>query len=87
MTARELWKLCHEDDDLEPVFQEIDDDWRHGSTVNQVFQIGEEFWSIWFRRTPDSDYHGWREGDADDPVQVWPKEVKTIIYITEKPNV
>ncbi len=85
MTAKELWQLCHEDDDLTPVFREVDDDWRHGSTINAVYQIGDEFWSIYYRCTPDGDVNYWRDGYAEDPEQVWPKEVTTIVYTSTPP--
>jgi hypothetical protein len=86
MTAKELWQLCHEDDNLTPVFREVDDDWRHGSTINAVYEIDGKFWNIGYRCTPDNEENYWRDGYCEDPWEVWPVEVKTIVYTSERPN-
>lgn len=84
MTAKELWDLI-QNEDLEPVFQEFDT-WRWGTVNNEVYEVDGKFWEITYRVGSEGATNDLRDGYCEDPMQVWPKEVTTTIYTTEKPN-
>lgn len=80
-TCEQIW----EEEGFESVLREADDSWRHGAYIYEVFKRQEDatFWAASYSLSTDGETHGLREGDADIH-QVWPKEVTTTTYMTEK---
>lgn len=74
---------------LESVLRELDDSWRHGCYVYEVFKrkSDDTFWAVNYQESGDGEYNGIREGDAQIE-QVWPHEkvVTTIEYKTKPPT-
>lgn len=71
--------------DLVSVHRDVDDDWRHGCSIWEVFHRPKDdtYWGVSYRTSTDGEYHGIRE-DEYDVTQVYPKEVTKTIYVTEK---
>ncbi len=76
---RDLWR----NDYLVSVEREVDDSWRHGSDIYEVFRDEDgRFWSVQYRKSGDGEYNSLREADCDDPIEVFPHKVivETIEY-------
>ena len=73
---------------LESVERELDDSWRHGCYVCEVFKrkSDDTFWVVNYQESGDGEYNGIREGEADID-QVWAHEtvVTTVEYKTTPP--
>lgn len=76
-TFKELW----EEDKLEQIEREVDDSWRHGCYVYEIYkdETGKYF-SVSYQLSTDGEYHGIRENDFD-LYEVEP--VKVIVETTE----
>lgn len=64
---KELWF----DDQLESMERDIDDSWRHGNYVSEVFKHLNCFYRCNYQVSGDGEYHAIREGDFDI-IQVYP---------------
>ena len=71
------------DEELTSVQRSVDDDWRHGSSISEVFRRESDvsYWRVSFRVSTDGEYHGIREDDYDIS-QVFPVQVTTTQYKT-----
>ncbi len=80
-TQSELWQERGLDFELDSVWRGSDDDWRHGSTIEEVFRRDSDqtYWWVCYRKQTDGEYNGLRDGDYDI-CQVEPHEVTTIEY-------
>ena len=79
LTAEEILEQ-----ELEPVWRETDDSWRHGSYVSEVYERKEDgtFWMVNYRLSTDRETNELREGYADIG-QCWPEKVETVRYTTK----
>lgn len=68
---------------LESVWREVDDSWRHGSYVAEVFKrhSDDTFWMASYRLSTDGETNELREGLADIS-QVVPQEKTVITYVS-----
>lgn len=72
----ELW----ENDELESVWRELDDSWRHGNNVTEVFKDKEgRFWQVSYRVSGDGEYHGIRDNEMHALNEVEPFQVQTLV--------
>ena len=71
-----------EEDGYESVHRDVDDSWRHGAYIGEVFKRESDgtYWLAAYCLSSDGETHGLREGDADI-TQVKPIEATTIKYI------
>jgi hypothetical protein len=71
---------------IELIHEEMDDGWRHGVNVTEVYKREEDntFWQFEYRRSGDGEWNGLRE-DEYEVEQVWPVEVTVTQYVTKKP--
>lgn len=80
MTAAELWRLYAEEETAEEVHEDGDQD-DYETNYNNVYKTADgRYWQIFFCRDGQGNYNSWRDGDADDPVEVEPYEVTTTAY-------
>lgn len=72
-----------EEDGYESVHEDIDDSWRHGAYVGEVFHRTSDntYWLAAYCRSSDGETNGLREDDADI-TQVEPREVITTKYVS-----
>ena len=84
MKTKELWELV-KNRKAKEVSEEILDEDDHGNLIESIFEVDGKFWMIHYEHSLNYDYNTFRQGECDDPVEVWPKEVKKIIYTTN-PN-
>jgi len=47
------------------VFRELDDSWRHGCYVTEVFKINDKFYEVDYRKSEDGEYNGLHEGEFE----------------------
>jgi hypothetical protein len=77
------------DEDLDHVYREIDDSWRHGCYVYEVYHREEDdtYWGVSYERSGDGEWNGLREGTADVR-QVWPvtETITVTKYISTNPK-
>ncbi|MBT1154438.1 hypothetical protein J1C56_02415 [Aminobacter anthyllidis] len=82
---RELWR----EDVMSRVHRDIDDSWRHGNNVTEVYkdELTGRFWRVGYQVSGDGEYHGIRELEFDGPAEVFPhtKLVAVVEYHTTKP--
>ena len=73
-TFRDLWW----DDMVTSVLKKVDDSWRHGNYVYEVFVDEQgQYWSVTYQVTGDGEYNTLREAECHDPIRVYP-HTKTI---------
>jgi hypothetical protein len=79
-TQDELWN-----EELELVHEDLDDSWRHGCNVTEVYfrESDNSYWQAQYQRSSDGETNGLREGIAR-VIEVVPVETKTTVY---KPRV
>lgn len=72
---------------LTSVHRKSSDNWRHGSTVEEVFfrDFDETYWWVCYRKQTNGEWNGLREGDYEI-CQVEPYNVVTIEYRAVKPQ-
>lgn len=64
---KELWM----NDEVETIEKDIDDSWRHGNYVFEVFKYKPDpdglpiYYSVSYNESSSSDYHGIRDGDFE----------------------
>lgn len=77
-TCEDLW----EEDGYERVHREVDDSWRHGCYVAQVFhrEADDTHWCASYRVSTDGETNDLRDGLADI-IQVRPEEKTIIVYV------
>ena len=56
---KELWM----DDQVESIEQELDNSWRHGNYVYEIFQYQDKFYAVNYQESGDGEWHGIREND------------------------
>lgn len=84
-TQEELFDACgsfgEKGDLLESVYENVEDTWRHGVTMFEVFYRAKDntHWGVSWRQDTNCDWHGLRENDYS-LFQVRPVEVTTIEY-------
>lgn len=80
-TQAQLWEDL--ECELTSIHRESDDDWRHGSTVEEVFRrdADQTYWWVYYRKQTDGEWNGLREGDYEI-CQVEPYQKITIGYRT-----
>lgn len=63
------------------VHRESNDDWRHGSSIYEVFhrKSDDTYWEVSYRLSTDGEWHGLREDDYYI-TQVRPVEVTVLKY-------
>jgi len=80
---------CEEirDDQLKSVDREVDNSWRHGCYINEVYyrEADDTYWNVSYRLSTDGETYELREGSADIS-QVFPvTETVTITkYVSKK---
>lgn len=76
-TCKQIW-----DEELGWPVHESDDMIRHGVYHEEVYHRKEDdtYWYVGYRIENDGDFNELRDGTASDPVQVYPKEVMTVVY-------
>lgn len=62
MTNEEFKELWYSDA-LESVEKDLDDSWRHGNRVSEVFKHDGKFYRCNYQVSGDGEYHGIREND------------------------
>lgn len=62
MTNEEFKELWY-NDELESMEKDIDDSWRHGNYVYEVFKHGDKYYACNYQVSGDGEYHGIREDD------------------------
>ena len=74
-------KWADVDGELEEVFRDLDDSWRHGNRVTSVFKIDEKYYEVKYNMSGDGEYNGLREKEFTI-IEVEPYEeiVRTIKY-------
>ncbi len=79
----ESWRT----DDFASADRVADDSWRHGSRVTEVFHrvADDTYWKAYYRLSTCGETDELRDGDASI-CQVWPKEIVTTTYTTERPE-
>lgn len=74
----------YEDELGDPVFRAVEDSWRHGVRVTEVYKRESDntFWQVHYRRSTDGEYNGLspNDGDAPEVKQVFPKQVLVTVY-------
>lgn len=77
----QLWGDGEDCEDLVSVRRNSDDDWRHGSTIEEVFLRTSDrtYWWVCYRKQTDGEWNGLRDGDYEI-CQVEPYQVVTIEY-------
>lgn len=86
---KELWM----EDGVESIEIDLDNSWRHGNYVNEIFKYKPDpeglpiYYSVSYSESSNGDYHGIREGDFEIE-RVFPHEkvIKTIIWETFPPE-
>lgn len=77
-------KEAYDSHEFEEVYEELDDNWRHGNYVFTVYKRLEDntYWSINYQVSGDGEYNSLRDGDCRDSdiSQVEPYEVTTTKY-------
>lgn len=76
MTNKPTCDAIHQEELGDAVFREVDDGWRHGSNVTEVYLREEDktYWKAQYQRSTDGEYNGLRDGHATitlvEPYQV-----------------
>lgn len=72
-------------DEFDQVHRESDDDWRHGSSIMEVWKRHSDgtYWRLWYRKSGDGEYNGMRENEFELD-QVFPQEVVTTKWVTQQ---
>jgi hypothetical protein len=81
MTNEEFFDLwC--DDGLESVSKELDNSWRHGNNVEEVYldPTTNKYWKVFYRVSGDGECHGIRDREFDI-FEVMP--IKKMVEVTE----
>jgi hypothetical protein len=83
-TCEEIWE--GQEDTYLPVSKKLDDSWRHGNRVTEVFHrpADDTYWRVHYRKSGDGEANEFREGDADI-LQVFPhtKTVEVTEYLSK----
>lgn len=76
-TYKEIW----EEELGYPVYEDIDDSWRHGCDIYEVYyrKADDTYWGVSYQRSTDGNYNGLRENEATIS-RVYPHKVMTITY-------
>ncbi len=72
-SAKELWEYYNEADDNCIVHEESDPSWRHGEYRTTVVKDADgRFWMGTYCVSGDGETNDWRDGQADDFIEVEP---------------
>ena len=75
-----------EENGYQEVNRHVDDRWRHGSYITQVFKRLDDgtYWRAKYELSSDGETHGLRDNDADI-IQVWRRNIIAFEYVTMSP--
>ena len=69
------------DGELEVLYINLDDSWRHGNRVTSVFKIDEKYYEVKYNVSGDGESHGIRDNEFTiKEVEPYEEIVKTIKY-------
>jgi len=81
MNKEEFYEKWVVDGELEEVYKDFDDSWRHGNRVTSVFRIDEKYYEVKYNVSGDGEYHGIRENEFYFmEVEPYEEIIKTIKY-------
>ena len=61
------------------VERQVQDNWRHGVTIIEVYLVGDDYYQACYRVSTDGETNGLRDGDVRI-LQVFPRQINVTVF-------